>query len=49
MKPNTHKEQLVIPVYYYEDENGQITYDLEQMREEFENELSKLNQSNYTS
>jgi hypothetical protein len=42
MKPNNHKEQIIVPVYYYEDENGQIHYDFEEMAEEFENQLSKL-------
>ena len=42
MKPNNHKEQIIVPVYYRKDENGQIHYDFEQMAEEFENQLSKL-------
>lgn len=41
-KPNNHKEQIIVPVYYFKDENGQIHYDFEQMAEEFENQLSKL-------
>ena len=34
--------QMVIPTYYMRNENGTITYDLEMIREVFENELNKL-------
>ena len=33
--------QIVIPTYYIENEDGSITYDFEMMAEEFENELCK--------
>ena len=42
MKPKNHQEQIIVPVYYWEDENGQINYDFEEMANYFENELSKL-------
>lgn len=45
MKPKNHQEQIIIPVYYYENEDGQIVYDFEQMADYFENELSKLDES----
>tara|TARA_B110000444_G_scaffold249681_1_gene275098 strand:+ start:2595 stop:2762 length:168 start_codon:yes stop_codon:yes gene_type:complete len=37
--------QIVIPTYYIENEDGSITYDFEMMAEEFENELCKLDHS----
>lgn len=38
--------QIVLPTYYIiDDEDGSITYDFEMMAEEFENELSKLDDS----
>ena len=37
--------QIVIKTYYIVNEDGSITYDFEQMSEEFENELSKLDES----
>lgn len=45
MKPKNHKEQIILPVYYWEDENGQIHYDFEEMADYFENELAQLDQS----
>lgn len=45
MKPKNHQEQIIVPVYYYEDENGVIHYDFEEMQEYYENEVSKLTQS----
>ena len=33
---------IQIPIYYYEDDDGNKVYDLESMAEEFENELSKV-------
>lgn len=45
MKPQNHKEQIIVPVYYFEDENGVIHYDFEQMADEFEQELSKLDKN----
>ena len=44
-KSPNHKEQLIIPVYYYEYEQGNITYDFEEMANVFENELSLLDDS----
>ncbi len=37
--------QIVVPTYYIVNEDGSITYDFEMMAEEFENELSKLDDS----
>tara|TARA_R110001606_G_scaffold291090_1_gene438946 strand:+ start:122 stop:292 length:171 start_codon:yes stop_codon:yes gene_type:complete len=37
--------QIVVGTYYIVNEDGSITYDFEQMAEEFENELSKLDDS----
>ena len=34
--------QIVIPVFYHENENGRIIIDNEYMREYFENQLQKL-------
>jgi hypothetical protein len=45
MKPKNHKEQIIVPVYYYEDENGVIHYDFEEMADYFENELAQLDKS----
>jgi hypothetical protein len=42
MKPKNHQEQIIVPVYYFENENGQIVYDIEQIKEYFDSELSKL-------
>jgi hypothetical protein len=42
MKPKNHKEQIIVPVYYFEDENGQIHYDFEQMAQFYENEILNL-------
>ena len=39
---SNHKNQLIIPVYWMEDEAGNKIYDVEYMREEFEDELNKL-------
>lgn len=33
---------IQIPIYYYEDDDGNKVYDYESMAEEFENELSKI-------
>jgi hypothetical protein len=46
MKPKNHQEQIIIPVYYYEDEDGQLVYDFEEMADYFAKELSKLDESN---
>jgi len=35
---------IQIPIYYYEDDNGNRVYDYEEMTNEFENKLSMLNQ-----
>jgi hypothetical protein len=45
MKPKNHQEQIIIPVYYYEDEDGQLVYDFEEMANEFEMKLSELDPS----
>jgi len=37
--------QIVLPTCYIRNDDGSITYDLEMMAEEFENELSKLDDS----
>tara|TARA_R110001599_G_scaffold166522_3_gene356335 strand:- start:1608 stop:1781 length:174 start_codon:yes stop_codon:yes gene_type:complete len=37
--------QIVLPTCYIRNEDGSITYDFEMMAEEFENELSKLDES----
>lgn len=37
--------QIVLPTSYIRNEDGSITYDFEVMAEEFENELSKLDDS----
>ena len=34
--------KIQIPIYYYEDDDGNKVYDYESMAEEFENELSKI-------
>ena len=34
--------QIIVRTYYIVNEDGGITYDFEQMTEEFENELAKL-------
>ena len=36
------KDKIEIPVCYYEDDNGNKVYDLEEMAEEFERQLSEL-------
>ena len=52
MKTNAEKERKIIPrqiiinVCYYEDEEtGEVDYDFEHMADEFEYELSKLDES----
>ena len=35
---------IQIPIYYYEDDNGNKVYDFEEMTNEFEQELSMLDQ-----
>tara|TARA_R110000737_G_scaffold225895_1_gene240652 strand:- start:404 stop:562 length:159 start_codon:yes stop_codon:yes gene_type:complete len=39
------KEEIVVPIYYIVNDDGSKTYDFEQMAEEFENELAKLDDS----
>ena len=39
------ENQIVIPIYYIINEDSSITYDFEQMAEEFENELANLDDS----
>jgi hypothetical protein len=45
MKKEIAVNQIVLPTYYIINEDGSITYDFEMMAEEFENELSKLDDS----
>ncbi len=45
MKPKNHKEQIIVPVYYYEDEDGHIHYDFEEMARYYENEILNLTHS----
>ena len=42
MKPKNHIEQIIVPVYYFEDENGVIHYDFAQMAQYYKNELLNL-------
>lgn len=42
---NRAVNQIVIPTYYIVNEDGSITYDFEQMTEEFENKLCELDYS----
>ena len=48
-KENTQEENaindIVLPTYYNVNKDGSIEYDFERMTEEFENELSKLDDS----
>lgn len=37
--------KIVIPVYYYTDEDNREVYDLDEMREEFEEQLAQLQKS----
>ena len=37
-----HKESITIPVYYYIGDDGKYYYDLEEMAEYFERQLSEL-------
>ena len=41
----TPLNQIITPTYYIINNDGTITYDFEMMAEEFENELSKLDDS----
>ena len=40
-----HHNKIQVPICFYEDEDGNKVYDFETMAEEFENELSKLDES----
>ena len=40
-----HHNKIQIPICFYEDEDGNKIYYFEAMAEEFENELSKLDDS----
>jgi len=42
MKKIEEHAGIQIPIYYYEDNDGNKVYDYESMAEEFENELSKI-------
>ena len=51
MKNNQSKENQIptkieIGVYWYQDENGKVHYDFEEMANEFEDKLSQLNPNN---
>ena len=35
-------QQIIVPVYYFIDEDENVNFDIEQMREFFENELQKV-------
>jgi uncharacterized alpha/beta hydrolase family protein len=37
--------QIIVPTYYYRNEDGTIEYDFEEMAEEFEKLLSELDDS----
>ena len=39
------EDKITISTYYTISDNGTITYDFDMMAEEFENELSKLDES----
>jgi hypothetical protein len=39
------KEKIEVNIYYYTDENGKKEYDFSEMADEFEKELSKLDES----
>ncbi len=36
---------IQIPIYYYEDDNGNKVYDFEEMADEFEQKLSELDKT----
>jgi|TARA_Y100000590_G_scaffold5134_1_gene6976 hypothetical protein len=36
---------IQIPIYYYEDDNGNKVYDFEEMADEFEQKLSELDET----
>ena len=40
-----HHNKIKIPICFYEDEDGNKIYDFEAMAEEFERELSELDES----
>lgn len=42
MKDKELKEQIIIPVYYWEDEEGYKVIDHEEMRKTFETKLKAL-------
>lgn len=42
MKDKNLKDQLIIPVYYWEDEDGYKVIDKEEMRKTFESRLKTL-------
>jgi hypothetical protein len=35
-------QQIIVPVYYYIDDTGEVHFDIEEMTRFFENELSNL-------
>lgn len=44
-KENQIPTKIEIGVYWYQDENGKIHYDFEEMANEFEDKLSQLDSS----
>ena len=42
---NNVAQQIIVPVYYYVGEDGSVTFDIEQMNEYFQREMSKYFQS----
>ena len=44
-KTKNEETQIVVPIMYYIDEDGNKVYDFEEMANHFENELSKLDEN----
>ena len=42
MGEKLNKQSLLIPIYYFEDENGYIILDKEEMKKTFDNKLTEL-------
>ena len=38
------ENHILVPIYYYEDEDGKKVYDYDEMKLEFEMEFDKLNE-----
>jgi hypothetical protein len=45
LKTKTMSQKIEVNIYYYIDENGKKIYDFEEMANDFELELSKLDNS----